>query len=136
MNEAWIGVFGTLAGTLSGGLITAYTSLREQRRAPSLLLLEKRMQKYSETYGQLYSIAQCLHQHLPAAEFEKRIEGFRAGLLSNLLYFDDTVRGKVLTVHNFLMDSIDSGQLDSTRLITLMNEANRALMQSVRSGKL
>ena len=136
MNEAWIGVFGPLAGTLSGGLITAYTSLREQRRAPSLLLLEKRMQKYSETYGQLYSISQCLHQHLPAAEFEKRIEGFRAGLLSNLLYFDDTVRGKVLTVHNFLMDSIDSGQLDSTRLITLMNEANRALMQAVRGGKL
>jgi hypothetical protein len=136
MSEAWVGVIGTLAGALSGGLITAYVSYREQRRAPSLLLLEKRLQKYSETYGQLYSIAQCLHQRLPAAEFEKRIEGFRSGLISNLLYLDETVRGKVLAVHNFLMDSIDSGQLDSTRLIPLMNEANRALMQAFRSKSL
>ena len=129
--EAWIGVVGAIAGALVGGVIAAYMSYREQQREPKLLILEKRIESHSELYGRLYEIATCIRQNLPPQDMMKRIHEFRSAVLGHLLYVDPQTREKVLAVYNHLMNSVDTGKIEVDRLMVVLNEATRALVDGI-----
>lgn len=131
MSDTWVGVIGTVAGALVGGAIAAYMAYRAQEREPRLLVLEKRIDAYSELFGRLYSIAECLHQNLPPEEAFKRIDAFRVSVITCLFYMDPGTKGKVLAVYNHLMSCLDRRQIEKETLMSVLNEATRALADGI-----
>jgi len=128
--DAWIGVIGVIAGTVIGGSIAAYTSFREQKRAPRLLMLEKRMAVRSELYMRLYEIARCVHQNQPPKVMMARIKEYCIAALSQLLYVHPATREKLLVVHNLLQDAIAAKEINVDQLMAALNKALSTLVDS------
>ena len=104
---------------------------RAQQREPKLLMLERRIETYSDLYGRLYEIATCLHQNAPSVDTMRRIAEFRSAVLRSLLYVDPKTRAKVLAVYNFLMGALDKKEIRIEDFQGFLNEATSALVDGI-----
>lgn len=130
MTEAWIGVIGALLGTLVGAGIAALVGLREQQRAPKLLLLEKRVDISGSIFVKLYAVAECIHRDEHGKMLDC-INDFNKTLINNIFYLDKKSKLKLTAVQNYLMKSIDEKGIDPKRYVDLMNESVEALHKGI-----
>ena len=130
MSEAWVGVIGTLVGAIVGGIIAAFVSLRGQQREPRLLVLEKRIEAHGKLFRGLYEISSCL-QRDDRQNMSKIIDEFRNIVLNEIFYLDTSTKEHVLKVYNYLMKTLESGELEPTKLMKFINEASHQLFKGV-----
>jgi hypothetical protein len=131
IEAAWVGVIGTLVGTVVGGFMAAYIAYRGQQREPRLLLLDKRIEAHSELYAKLYRIAECIHQQRAGEETKAGIDAFTVSLVNNMLYLNDKTKKPLLEVHRQLMKSIDENKLEIRVFEVTLNDSLQALSEGI-----
>ncbi len=128
MNDAWIGVIGTLAGTLVGGIIAALVSLREQQRAPRLQMLEKKIAAYGLLYGNVFALAASLQN---GVAFPEQFDRFKEALVGNMLYLDNATREKVNPLYTYFVSLKDIRDYDPETVSNLIQEASKQLANGI-----
>ena len=126
--DAWIGLIGAVAGTAIGGSIAVYMNFLEQKRKPTLLMLEKRMSVHSELYALIYEILWGIDNKWPLEVMVTLIDKYRSTAMSQLLYIDPMLRSKIIDAHNDLQKLLKGEGIVQKDLVKVLNAAFGSLV--------